>query len=78
MQFSDLTVKLNMNDSLYSCKEMEQTIFPNNKMGPYSNSIIHYSSGFYVFKKDEEGNKKPSFWSRCWPAALPYNILFKF
>lgn len=61
MQFSDLTVKLNMNDSLYSCKEMEQTIFPNNRMGPYPNSIIHYSSGFYVFKKDEEGNKKPSF-----------------
>lgn len=39
---------------------MEQSIFPNNRMGPYANSIIHYSSGFYVFKKDED-NKKPSF-----------------
>lgn len=78
MQFPDLTIKLHMNDSLHSCKEMEQTIFPNNRMGPYPNSIIHYSRGFYMFKKDEEDNKKPSVWRRCKPAALPYNILFKF
>lgn len=58
MQFSELTIKLNMKDIVYSCKEMEQTIFPNNRMGPYPNSIIHYSSGFYMFKKD---NKNPSF-----------------
>lgn len=60
-----------------SCKEMELSIFPNDRMGPYSKLIINHPCGFLTFTRNAEENKKSSFWLWCsFNIYLSFNIAF--